>query len=46
MDKLKLIKPSTALEEAALEYKKEHFDIGKYELPDSALLDKIELYFT
>lgn len=44
MDDLKLIKPTTTLEEAALEYKKEHFDIGEYELHGSALLDKIDLY--
>ncbi|WP_230628956.1 hypothetical protein [Methanosarcina barkeri] len=46
MDKLKLIKPITELEETALEYKKEHFDIGEYELHGNALLDKTELYFT
>lgn len=44
MDDLELIKPTTTLEEAALEYKKEHFDIGEYELHGSALLDKIDLY--
>ncbi|WP_156151125.1 hypothetical protein [Methanosarcina sp. Kolksee] len=43
MDDLELIKPTTTLEEAALEYKKEHFDIGEYELHGSALLDKIDL---
>lgn len=44
MDDLELLKPTKALEEAALEYKEEHFDIGEYELHGSALLDKIELY--
>lgn len=44
MNDLELIKPTKAFEEAAFEYKKEHFDIGEYELHGSALLGKIELY--
>ena len=44
IDKIKLIKPIKEHEKQIIEYKKEHFENGEYEIHASSKLDKIESF--
>ncbi len=41
---LRLVRPTAEMKEAALEYKKEHFEYGDREINGSELLDQMESY--
>lgn len=43
-EKIRLVKPTSALKQAALEYRQEHFDCGEYIINGSELFDKIDSY--
>lgn len=42
MEEIILVRPTKELEEKALEYRQEHFDMGECELHGSSLFDKLE----
>ncbi len=41
---LRLVRPTAEMKEAALEYKKEHFEYGDREINGSELLDQMDSY--